>query len=83
MGEKKHSSGDEENVSFTTGNSHQIVTINTGEWELLTRVGADGDRDDPEEERKGQCGTKYYHVGHHLGVFFHQHLTFRVHSGEL
>lgn len=49
----------------------------------LTRVGTDRDRDNPEEKRKCQCGTQHDHVSHHLGVFFNQHLAFRVHSGKL
>lgn len=77
MGEQKCSVGVEK-LSFTTG-----ISDPSEERGQLTRVGADGDGDDPEEERQCQRGTKHDHVRHHLGVFLDQHLVFRVHPGEL
>lgn len=58
-------------------------TCPTLERKRLTRVGADGEREDPEEEGECQRGTQQDHIGHHLGVLLHRDVVLRGHVDEL
>lgn len=46
----------------------------------LTGDGAQGERDEPEEERERQSDAQNDHVGHHLDVFLCQDGVLRVHD---
>lgn len=45
----------------------------------LTIVSASRHRNNPEWQRNCQSRTKYYHVSHHLEIFFHENLFFELH----
>lgn len=46
----------------------------------LTGDGAQGERDEPEEERERQSDAQNDHVGHHLDVFLRQDGVLRIHE---